>query len=49
MAEVALGDLAQRYATMLLLDDGCYANMYTNLTKASACSPMHHGVHLTTC
>ena len=21
---------------MLLLDDGCYANMYTNLTKATA-------------
>lgn len=23
-----------RYATMLLLDDGCYANMYTNITVA---------------
>ncbi|CAJ1387147.1 unnamed protein product [Effrenium voratum] len=24
----------ERYDTLLLLDDGCYANLYTNLTKA---------------
>eukprot|EP00438_Fugacium_kawagutii_P034433 Skav216661 [mRNA] locus=scaffold930:45634:50001:- [translate_table: standard] len=28
------GNCQTRYTTMILLDDGCYANMYTNLTKA---------------
>lgn len=28
------GNCITAYTSMLLLDDGCYANMYTNLTKA---------------